>query len=108
MANCVDLPKWGIGTAPLGGLYTSVSDEDARLALSSAWEVGFRNFDTAPIYGEGTAETRLRQLCAAHPDGRFSSKCGRLLRPGYDRNGYFESGSGLLTVFDFSPAGIRE
>ncbi len=108
MTNLLDLPMWGIGTAPLGGLYSSVSEQDARLALSRAWEVGFRYFDTAPMYGEGTAEARMKQLCMAHPDGRFSSKCGRLLRPGTDRSGYFDSGSGLLTVFDFSPAGIRE
>jgi D-threo-aldose 1-dehydrogenase len=108
MASSLHLPEWGIGTAPLGGMYTSVSDEDASVALSRAWESGFRYFDTAPMYGEGAAETRLRQLCTAHPDGHFSSKCGRLLRSGNDSRGLFESGSGLLSVFDFSPAAICE
>lgn len=108
MTHLVDLPRWGIGTAPIGGLYTSVSEEDAGLTLSRAWELGFRYYDTAPLYGEGIAESRLRQLCTSHPDGRYSSKCGRVLRPGNDRTGYFASGSGLLAVFDFSPSGVRE
>ncbi|TIX39389.1 MAG: aldo/keto reductase, partial [Mesorhizobium sp.] len=41
----------GFGTAPLGNLYRAVSDEDANATLETAWRVGCRYYDTAPLYG---------------------------------------------------------
>jgi len=46
----------GLGTAPLGGLYEDVSDDQARTTIDRAWECGLRFFDTAPLYGHGRAE----------------------------------------------------
>ena len=46
----------GLGTAPLAGLFEEVPPEAARATIDSAWELGIRLFDTAPLYGSGLAE----------------------------------------------------
>src|SRR5262245_29466117 len=73
----------GLGTAPLGGLYTDVSDEDARATLDRAWELGVRYYDTAPLYGSGLSERRVGAALRERPRDEFvlSTKVGRLLRP---------------------------
>ena len=53
------LPAVGLGTAPLGGLYQGVSADDAAAAVAEAVEIGYRYFDTAPLYGYGAAERAL-------------------------------------------------
>jgi D-threo-aldose 1-dehydrogenase len=72
----------GFGTAPLGNLYRALSEEEARAALQSAWDVGCRYFDTAPQYGLGLAETRLNGFLREHRAEHLllSTKVGRLLR----------------------------
>lgn len=76
----------GLGCATLGNLYTEVSDEDAHATVRTAWELGVRDFDTAPHYGLGLSERRLgaalRRLGAE--DARVSTKAGRLLEPNPD------------------------
>lgn len=73
----------GMGTAPLGNLYQTVSDAEAQDALQAAWDGGVRMFDTAPLYGLGLAETRLNPFLRglSRDDYLLSSKVGRLLRP---------------------------
>jgi hypothetical protein len=39
----------GFGTAPIGNLLRTVSEEDAQATLAAAWKAGMRNFDTAPL-----------------------------------------------------------
>ncbi|MFM8531148.1 MAG: aldo/keto reductase [Ilumatobacteraceae bacterium] len=72
----------GLGCAPLGNLYSAVSDEDATATVDAAWEVGIRFFDTAPLYGQGLSETRLGQALRSRPREEFvlATKVGRLLR----------------------------
>lgn len=53
------MPAIGLGTAPLAGFRVPVSEEDAAAAVEAALEVGYRCFDTAPLYGYGLAERRL-------------------------------------------------
>jgi len=36
----------GFGTAPIGNLYAEVGEEDARMALDRALQLGVRYFDT--------------------------------------------------------------
>ena len=48
------------GCASLGNLYHPVSDVDARKILDSAWSRGFRYYDTAPHYGQGLSERRVK------------------------------------------------
>ncbi len=73
----------GFGTAPLGNLYQSVSDESAQKVLELAWNSGLRYFDTAPLYGLGLSETRLNKFLRDKPreDYILSTKVGRLLKP---------------------------
>ncbi len=52
----------GFGCAPLGNLYHVVSDEDADAVLQSAWDNGFKYYDTAPHYGQGLSEQRTGNL----------------------------------------------
>jgi len=72
----------GFGTAPLGNLYKSISDEEARATLDAAWEGGVRYFDTAPLYGLGLSETRLNPFLRDKPREEYvlSTKIGRLIQ----------------------------
>ena len=48
-----------IGTSPLGGIGASLSDDAASMIVETCVQCGFREFDTAPLYGLGKAEERL-------------------------------------------------
>ncbi len=78
----IDLPKIGLGCAPLGGLLSGVSAEDAGGLLATALGSGVRFFDTAPFYGFGLSERRVGDALRGRPDAILSTKVGRLLRPG--------------------------
>ena len=45
-----------IGTSPLGGIGSSISDDAAADIIEKCVRAGFRDFDTAPLYGLGKAE----------------------------------------------------
>jgi D-threo-aldose 1-dehydrogenase len=87
--------RLGLGCAPLAGLYSPVSEEDARATVDRAWELGVRVFDTAPKYGSGLSEQRVGAALRDRPRDAFSvsTKVGRLLRAGE-------------AVFDFSYDGV--
>ncbi|MFF7361803.1 aldo/keto reductase [Streptomyces sp. NPDC008125] len=97
-----DLPRLGIGTAPLGGLFEEVTEADAAATLEAAAREGITYFDTAPRYGHGQAEDRLGRLLA--PAGvtapLISTKTGWLLRPKPD-------GSPGEVVTDWTESGVR-
>jgi D-threo-aldose 1-dehydrogenase len=97
----IELPRLGLGTAPIGGLYEAVEDETARAVIDRAWELGIRYFDTAPRYGAGLAELRLGRALSGRPRGEYlvSTKVGRLLRPGRSLWG---GAPQLVDYFDFS------
>lgn len=78
----VEVTRLGLGTVPIGGLYREVSDRTAARTLQSAYDLGIRYFDTAPVYGFGLAERRLGSGLTQLPrDGlTLSTKAGRLLR----------------------------
>jgi D-threo-aldose 1-dehydrogenase len=71
------------GGAPLGGLFTPVSDADAAATLEAAWAAGIRAFDTAPHYGVGLSEQRFGSFLRGQPrsDYVLSTKVGRRLVP---------------------------
>jgi D-threo-aldose 1-dehydrogenase len=77
----ITLPRIGFGTAPLGNLFSAVSDEAASAALQRAYELGVRLFDTAPQYGLGLAEQRLGRALNGFDRSTVvvSSKVGRLI-----------------------------
>src|SRR5689334_13792405 len=74
-----DLPRLGLGCAPLGGLFAAVSDDDARATVDAAWEAGIRFFDVAPQYGVGRAEERLGAALRGRTGHLLSTKVGRLV-----------------------------
>jgi D-threo-aldose 1-dehydrogenase len=100
----LELSRLGLGTAPLGGLYTPVDDVTAHEVVERAWELGIRYFDTAPYYGSGGAERRLGDALRGRPRDEFviSTKVGRLLRPGKPE---WPGGPALEAYFDFSHDG---
>ncbi|HEX2890708.1 MAG TPA: aldo/keto reductase [Vineibacter terrae] len=78
----IEITRLGLGSAPLGGLFSPVSDGDAAATVARAWDLGIRYFDTAPLYGFGLAERRLGAFLRTQPRDSFvlSTKVGRLLR----------------------------
>ena len=79
----LEVTKLGFGMAPLGGLYTPVTDAQAAEVLAHAWELGIRYYDAAPLYGYGLAEQRLGRMLTTRSRDEFaiSTKVGRLLYP---------------------------
>ena len=106
----LSVTRFGLGTAPLAGLYQAVPEEQALAVISQAWDAGVRHFDTAPLYGFGLAETRLGKALHGKPREEFvlASKVGRLLRadvppePGQN----FHGTPPLNPTFDFSYDGV--
>ena len=109
------LPRLGLGCAPLGNLGTVFTDDEAGEILEAAWEVGVRHFDTAPHYGLGLSEERLGRFLATKPRDEFvvSTKVGRLLRDNHDWDGVslddniFRVPGRLTRVLDYSAEGVR-
>jgi D-threo-aldose 1-dehydrogenase len=63
MSLTFSVPKIALGTAPIGSMAPvfgyAVSDEDARATIQHAVNTGVNFIDTAPLYGNGLAETRV-------------------------------------------------
>jgi D-threo-aldose 1-dehydrogenase len=100
--------RLGLGTAPLGNMFTALSEADADATVRAAWDAGIRFFDTAPFYGHGLAEERLGRVLRAYPRDEVvvSSKVGRLLEPGHADPGIFRVPRGLTPRFDYSRDGV--
>ena len=103
------LPSIGFGTAPLGGFRDPVSEDDAAAALEAALRIGYRYFDTAPLYGYGLAERRLGEALAGYDAGvKVSTKVGRLIDTEAPRPpGDLYAGDRGAATFDFSADGVR-
>jgi D-threo-aldose 1-dehydrogenase len=105
--------RMGLGTAPLGNLFTEVRESDADATIDAALGAGVTFVDTAPHYGLGVAERRLGRRLARIPRDRFvlSTKVGRLVRPleageMADPEG-FTATPRAKRVWDFSRDGVR-
>lgn len=103
----------GLGTAPLGGLFTSVAEDDARHVVHRALGTGITYLDTAPQYGHGTAERRVGEALQGIDRSSYvlSTKVGRLVidRTGSDVRAYrgsFADAPDADVVFDFSRDGV--
>ncbi len=109
----IEVSALSFGCAPIGGLYTPVSEAVAYATLQEAWRVGVRFFDTAPLYGLGVAEERLGRLLTRRPRDEFvvSTKVGRLIRSADDNKAAHDISAwtdtrGFVPVFDFSYDGV--
>lgn len=106
----VEVTRLGLGGAPIGGLYTPVSDAEATATIERALAHGLRLFDTAPLYGHGLSERRTGAALAGFPRDQFalSTKVGRLLVPGDEgaQPIWADLPPGIVPRFDFSYAGV--
>lgn len=107
-----DLPRFGLGAAGLGNLYSEVSEVEALDALLAARDAGLNLIDTSPFYGHGLSEQRIGD-CLSQVSWRpaISTKVGRVLDPAGDAavpdNG-FASPAPFIPRFDYSASGIRQ
>ncbi|WFU80896.1 aldo/keto reductase [Bradyrhizobium sp. CIAT3101] len=111
LADGLDVTSIGLGSAPLGGLFSAVSDADAEATVAKAWSLGVRFYDTAPLYGFGLAEQRLGAFLRQQPRESYaiSTKVGRLLRPpgsATNEDDHYKDAPALRPQFDFSYDGV--
>ena len=101
----------GLGTAPLGGLYRDLSDEEAHATVAAAWDAGVRYFDTAPHYGNTKAEHRLGDALRRYPRGDYvlSTKVGRRFVPRttpYEGKEGWQNPLPFEAIYDYTHDGI--
>ena len=101
--------RLGLGCAPLGNMYTPVTEADARATVEAAWAVGLRWFDTAPLYGHGLSEQRLGAGLRGRPrdDMVVATKVGWALLPGQDPETIFAAAPAFHPVHDYSADAVR-
>ncbi len=109
--QAIAMPKFGLGCASLGNLFTDIAETKARQTLETAWDVGIRYFDTAPWYGHGLSEHRLGAMLRQHPreDYFLSTKVGRVYRPaprGKDSRVQWNGGQNFEVLYDYSASGL--
>jgi len=108
--TALTVTRFGLGTAPLAGLFEAVDEAQGIAVIERAWDKGIRFFDTAPLYGHGLAEIRLGKVLKQKPRDEFTlaTKVGRLLRsdvppePGQSWRGT----PPVNPTFDFSYDGV--
>lgn len=108
--------KLALGSAPLGGLFSEVTDLEAEETILAAVNSGINFFDTAPLYGHGNAEKRLgAALNKSQKPYVISTKVGRVLKKFTPEEvagkvdglaAYVGVDPTIFPVFDFSKAGI--
>jgi D-threo-aldose 1-dehydrogenase len=111
----VDLPRISLGTAPLGGMFATVGDDEAIATVHAALTNGVTYVDTAPLYGYGASERRVGAALRALPPGIgrddvvVSTKVGRLIEQDAPRapGDIFVEASRGSARFDFSRDGVR-
>jgi len=108
--TALTVTRLGLGTAPLGGLFDTVTESEFLSVAERAWEVGIRFFDTAPLYGHGLAEMRLGKVLKPKPRDEFTlgSKVGRLLRADVppEPGQHFRGVPPVNPMFDFTYDGV--
>ncbi len=115
--SSVEVTVLGLGTAPLGGLFSHVEDDTATAVIHAALDAGLTYVDTAPLYGHGVAERRVGAALAPSASGQagsgrrsfvLSTKVGRLIvdNPHGESDGYADAPPSEA-IFDYSKDGIR-
>lgn len=107
----LEVTRLSLGTAPLGGLFKTVTDAEGDEILKTALELGINYFDTAPQYGHGVAEIRVgRALRNAKTPFVIETKVGRVLRhiEGAKPEKWFpDAPIDIVPIHDYSAEGIR-
>jgi len=108
----LSVPRFGLGTAHLGGQVTRLSDEDSQATLNAAWNGGVRFYDSAPFYGRGLSEHRAGGFLLNKPRAEFvmTTKVGRVLHRPHDiasfRRSSWPGGLNFEIEFDYSYDGF--
>lgn len=115
-AHGLELPRVGFGTASLGNFLGVVPDQEAIDTLRRAYAADIRYYDTAPLYGHGLSEDRIKRSLAGEPrhDLIISTKVGRLLRENaprdesqyYKGESFYKEVPSTGPVWDFSYEGV--
>jgi D-threo-aldose 1-dehydrogenase len=102
--------RLGLGTAALSGLFHPVTRTHAMQTFETAWRLGLRLFDTAPVYGYSLGELRTGMALRDRPRSDFTlaTKVGRLLRRDAppEQGQVFFGTPPLNPIFDFSYDGV--
>jgi len=95
--NPLEVPIFGLGTAPIGNLFRNIPEATAIETIQYAYEQNIRLFDSAPLYGNGRSEELVGKALKGLPRDSFiiSTKVGRVLND--DRSDW---------EFDFSYDGV--
>jgi D-threo-aldose 1-dehydrogenase len=110
--SIASVTELGLGCAPLGDLFTVLSEEQAQRTLAAAWEAGVRYFDTSPFYGHGKSEHRVGHFLRQRPRSEFmvSTKVGRVFKAARDPanvvGDYFVGRLPFDFTYDYSYDGI--
>jgi D-threo-aldose 1-dehydrogenase len=107
----LQLTGLSLGTAPLGGLYRDLTNEDAHATIAAAWHAGVRYFDTAPHYGNTRAEHLLGDVLRRYPRNEFvlSTKVGRRFVPRttpFDNREGWQNPLPFEAVYDYTHDGV--
>ena len=106
----LELSRLSLGTAPLAGLFAPVKDEESDALIKTSLSQGINYFDTAPLYGHGSAEKRLgRILTSVTEPYVLETKVGRVLKQVDKANPmpwFPDADPHIEPVFDYSRDGI--
>lgn len=102
----LEVTALGYGSAPIGDIYEVLDDATAIASVEQAAELGVTLFDSAPLYGQGSAEHRVGTALRRNPpnDLVLSSKIGRLLKPapnGRTKTSRFVGGLAFDVIHDY-------
>lgn len=108
------LTQLGLGGTSVGSLFGRITDDEGVTVVRTAYDLGVRYFDTAPLYGTGSSERRFGLGLAPCPRGSYviSTKVGRRLLPDPEGSragklAHFPDDEPFKIVMDFSPDSIR-
>jgi len=107
----LQITKLSLGSAPLGGLFRTVTDEESDELIRFTLDSNIRYIDSAPLYGYGMSETRIGRVTKKSSKPYvLSTKVGRLLKAG--KNQELDKWPGtdpnLEIYFDYTPDGIKK
>jgi D-threo-aldose 1-dehydrogenase len=107
----LQITRLSLGSAPLSGLFRTVTDAESDELIQLTLDSDIRHFDSAPLYGYGMSETRIGRIVKkSNKPYVLSTKVGRLLKAG--KNQELDKWPGtdpnLEVYFDYTPDGIRK
>lgn len=79
----LEITEISFGSAPIGNIFRTISEEESRTMMNTAWDSGITCYDTAPMYGHGLSEARVGESLRwkNRDDYVLVTKVGRTLHP---------------------------